>query len=30
MALYLGVCTSINGIRKTFVPIPGDIIEWEG
>lgn len=28
MALYLGVCTTIRGMRKTFVPVPGDIIEW--
>ena len=28
MVLYLGVCTTIRGMRKTFVPVPGDIIEW--
>jgi hypothetical protein len=29
-ALYLGGCSTLMGIRKSFVPIPGDIIDWQG
>ena len=29
-ALYLGSCSELEGVEENFVPMIGDVIEWEG
>ena len=29
-ALYLGVCSELEGVEKNFVPVIGDLVEFDG